>query len=52
MPAYEYLNFGEGELPVSEQLAKEVFSLPLYPTISDDDQASISNRLIEIVGTQ
>lgn len=51
MPAYEYLKYGEGDLPGSEQLAKEVFSLPLYPTMADEDQESISTMLVEIVKT-
>jgi len=35
MPAYAFLGMGEGSLPVSERLAGEVLSLPLYPELSE-----------------
>lgn len=49
MPAYKNLSYGEGDLPVSEQLTKQVFSLPLYPTMSDRDLSMVGEHLAEIV---
>jgi dTDP-4-amino-4,6-dideoxygalactose transaminase len=34
MRAYAFLGLGEGDLPVSERLAREVLSLPLYPELA------------------
>jgi dTDP-3-amino-2,3,6-trideoxy-4-keto-D-glucose/dTDP-3-amino-3,4,6-trideoxy-alpha-D-glucose/dTDP-2,6-dideoxy-D-kanosamine transaminase len=51
MPAYKNLGYVEGDLPVSEQLAKEIFSVPLYPTMPDQDVHSISDMLVEILRT-
>jgi dTDP-4-amino-4,6-dideoxygalactose transaminase len=39
--AYEDLGMGEGSLPVVEALAEQICTLPLYPTMSDDDVARI-----------
>jgi dTDP-3-amino-3,4,6-trideoxy-alpha-D-glucose transaminase len=38
LPAHQqtpYLQFGDGPLPTTERLAREVLSLPLYPELSD-----------------
>lgn len=34
-PAYASLGYGRGSLPVSEKLAGEVLSLPMFPSITD-----------------
>ena len=31
----------EGSLPAAEQLAREICTLPLFPTMSDDDVARV-----------
>ena len=49
MPAYKNLGYDEGDLPVSEQLAKEIFSLPLYPTMPDQDLNKVSDQLEKIL---
>ena len=36
-PYYRTLGFKEGLLPITENIAKEVLSLPLRPTLSDED---------------
>lgn len=41
---------GEGDLPHSEKAAKEVFSLPMYATLTDDEQTQTIAALREIVG--
>jgi len=38
--------FKEGELPVTEKISKEVLSLPIYPTLTDDE----INYIIESIG--
>lgn len=46
-PAYTNLGYREGSLPVSERLAREIVSLPLYPELSLDDVRMIANAVNE-----
>ena len=39
--AYADLGLGEGSLPVAERLAEEICTLPLFPTMSDDEVAQV-----------
>jgi dTDP-4-amino-4,6-dideoxygalactose transaminase/acetyltransferase-like isoleucine patch superfamily enzyme len=43
--AYASLNYGEGTFPVAERVAAEIISLPMYPHLSDGQQA----RVVEAV---
>jgi len=36
MEGYKYLGWKDGDLPVTEKRAKTIFSLPMYPTLSDE----------------
>jgi dTDP-3-amino-3,4,6-trideoxy-alpha-D-glucose transaminase len=45
-PAYAQLGRSPGGLAVSEQLAREVLSLPLYPELSDDEVARVAGALL------
>ena len=38
MPYYRDLGWKEGDLPLAEQYYKQCLSLPIYPTLSDDEQ--------------
>ena len=44
-PAYQDLGMKEGSLPETERAAREVLSLPLYPGLTEAQQA----RVIEAV---
>jgi len=46
-PAYANLGYREGSLPVSERLAREIVSLPLYPELALDDVRMIANVVNE-----
>ncbi len=46
-PAYRDLGYKEGDLPVSERLAKEVLSLPLYPYLKKDRVWTVIERVKE-----
>ncbi|MES2626708.1 MAG: DegT/DnrJ/EryC1/StrS family aminotransferase [Pseudomonadota bacterium] len=37
MPAYEHLGYQAGELPETEKAAKEIFSLPMFPSLKDEE---------------
>jgi aminotransferase EvaB len=49
MRGYGDLGYREGDLPVTEAMAKEVFSLPLYPTLSDEEQDTVCRALEAIL---
>ena len=45
MTGYAYLGYKEGDFPVTELHAKEVFSLPMYPSLTDEEVKIVSNVL-------
>jgi aminotransferase EvaB len=45
MPGYRHLGYGEGDLPESERACAEVFSLPLYPGLTPQDQDTVCHAL-------
>jgi len=44
-PAYAFLGYGEGDLPVTEASAAMTLSLPMYPNISPQDQEYVAQVL-------
>lgn len=46
LPAYRYLGIQEGSLPVTERVAKEIVSLPMYPELTSDQLHTIASALI------
>lgn len=48
MTGYGFLGYKEGDLPETELAAKEIFSLPMYPTLTDDEVIIVSNVLHQI----
>ena len=49
-PAYAYLGYKPGDLPVSEAVAAQELSLPMYPELTAAQLEAISGALREIVG--
>jgi len=47
--ACAYLGYKEGDFPVSERLAKEIVSLPMYPNLTADEQKRVSERVRQIL---
>lgn len=45
--AYAFLGYREGDFPVSEGMAKRIFSLPMHPYLKPEDQ----ERIIKALGT-
>lgn len=45
MTGFEHLGYRMGDLPVTERVAEEIFSLPMYPSLTDDDQEKVINAL-------
>lgn len=45
MGAYVHLGYAEGALPETERAAREVFSLPMYPSMTDAEQHRVCDVL-------
>ncbi len=43
--AFDYLGYNEGDFPVSEDYARRIFSIPMHPYLSKDDQERIVKEL-------
>lgn len=50
--AYRHLGYKEGDFPVSERLAKEIVSLPMYPNLSDEQQYRVVEKIQEFLATR
>lgn len=52
MTGYARLGYAEGDLPATEQAAREIFSLPMYPSLTDAEQdtaiAALRETLAEL----
>ncbi len=49
MPGYSFLNYKQGDFPIAEAVAKEIFSLPMYPTLSDKEQDVVCQALKDVL---
>ncbi len=49
MKGYAFLGGKEGDLPRTEAAAKEIFSLPMYPGLSDVEQDFVCEALLDII---
>ncbi len=47
MPYYKDLGFKKGDFPLSEAYYEECLSLPMYPTLSDEEQKYVVNSIKE-----
>lgn len=49
MKGYEYLGYKVGDLPETEKAANEIFSLPMYPTLTFEEQNYVIESIKEIL---
>lgn len=49
MRGYEALGYKEGDLPHTEFAAKEIFSLPMYPSLTNEEQQIVCDVLCKIL---
>jgi len=49
-PAYAFLGARRGDFPVSEEASETVLSLPLYPTLADDQIRAVVSAVGEFFG--
>ena len=45
--AFKYLGYKEGDLPVTEDLCKSTFAIPVFPELRDDERDYIVEQLIK-----
>lgn len=50
-PAYEHLKIAEGALPITERLAANIISLPLYPEMTPDQITAVSRAVIHTLSS-
>ncbi|MBP2473503.1 aminotransferase EvaB [Crossiella equi] len=51
MTGFAHLGYERGALPVTESLANDIFSLPMYPSLSSTDQERVVDALREVLRT-
>ncbi|QDZ38800.1 DegT/DnrJ/EryC1/StrS family aminotransferase [Euhalothece natronophila Z-M001] len=44
-PAYKHLGYEKGDFPISEQMAQEVLSLPMFPGLSHQEQDQVATAI-------
>ena len=47
--AYKDLGYTEGSFPVSERIAKEFLSLPMFPELTEEEVDYVANKVIDVV---
>jgi len=50
--AYESMNFKKGDFPVTERVAAEIVSLPMYPQMSEEQLAQVAKRVNQFASLQ
>lgn len=45
--AYQHLGFAPGAFPIAEELARTCLSLPIYPGLSEEQQAAVIANILE-----
>jgi dTDP-4-amino-4,6-dideoxygalactose transaminase len=46
-PAFSYLEYREGQFPMSEAASREVLSLPVYPELKDSQQMAVVRAIAD-----
>ena len=49
MRGYSSLGYKTGALPVTEALSGEIFSLPMYPTLTTEEQEKICQAIKKVI---
>jgi dTDP-4-amino-4,6-dideoxygalactose transaminase len=48
--AYENMGYKNGDFPVTERLASEILSLPMYPQLQEQQQQRVVEKVLEFTG--
>jgi dTDP-4-amino-4,6-dideoxygalactose transaminase len=49
--AYEHLRYKKGDFPVTERIASEIVSLPMFPQLTDKQQMEVATKVKEFVAS-
>jgi dTDP-4-amino-4,6-dideoxygalactose transaminase len=50
--AYASLGYKKGDFPVSERIAEQIVSLPMFPQLRHDQQVAVAEKVIEFVNSK
>ena len=50
--AYENLNYKKGDFPVTERVAAEIVSLPMFPQLSESQRSEVANKVLEFCASK
>jgi dTDP-4-amino-4,6-dideoxygalactose transaminase len=50
--AYENLNYKKGDFPVTERVAAEIVSLPMFPQMTNEQLEEVAKRVMEFAGAR
>ena len=50
--AYASLNYKPGDFPVTERVAKEIVSLPMFPNLTEEQQKRVVNEVRKFVAAE
>ncbi len=50
--AYQYLNYDKGNFPVTERVAAEIVSLPMYPQLQQEQLNEVAKKVKEFAATR
>lgn len=50
--AYEHLGYKTGDFPVTERVAREIVSLPMFPQLSREQQGEVVDKIAEFLTTR
>ncbi len=50
--AYKHLGLKKGDFPVTERVASEIVSLPMFPQLQQEQQASVAKKVLEFVNSK
>lgn len=48
-PVYRHMGYGRDDLPVTEKVAEELFTLPMYPELTDEQVEEVADALRDCV---
>ena len=50
--AYQHLNYKQGDFPVTERVAAEIMSLPMYPQLQQEQLAEVARKVKEFAAVR
>jgi dTDP-4-amino-4,6-dideoxygalactose transaminase len=49
MPYYKKLGWKKGDMPYAEKYYEKCLSLPMYPSLTDDEQNYVINEILNFI---